>query len=78
MHTIEPCASGWNVVFLESAGRTVSVGQLSETSVKPLYRTITTCDTIDEASLLANRLNGGMATEATLIQALAVKESARG
>lgn len=78
MHTIEPCASGWNVVFLESAGKITSVGEFSETSVKPVYRTITTCDTIDEASLLANRLNGGMATEATLILALAVEESARG
>lgn len=78
MHTIEPCASGWNVVFLEFAGKTVSVSELCETSVKSVYRTITTCDTIDEASLLANRLNGGMATEAALILALAVKESARG
>ena len=72
MHSIEMNAdAGWDVIHV-----TESYQRLDNVENKtPEKRAVTTCADIDDASHLANRLNGGMSGEAAALVKLALEKS---
>lgn len=72
MHSIQiNTEGGWDVILVVPAAKTV----YKITDATPETRVVTTCADIDDASHLANRLNGGMSGEAAALVKLALEKS---